>query len=344
METLRPDISFDFYDENGVPTGRDYHPSFNEIAGSGSNSEISEAYELDDKVIKKLAVEKPEWFKSCEVDARKFLSEFDLDVSCPVYLLKEGRLLRQIDIDDPAVVASYDSFTNRVYVRKKRIDEWRDRYGTDFATSGLVHEMAHGTALPVTNFAVHKFGNGDEDVTVNFRSGWSTNSRQGELGTFYEEAFAKYVAGLYRRRCIDPGASLVSICGNPNLELPPHFNYECSNNGERRMTAGPDGYAIELLAYGVEQKGIMRASDFIRNMFAGRNRDTETEALRVHAWAIEQLEPGLYVYLRGLEYSSENWLEGLRRVHDIVTRGQKKAPNNNGDIYDEKSLQQTGAG
>jgi hypothetical protein len=86
------------------------------------------------------------------------------------------------------------------------------------------------------------------------------------------------------------------------------------------MTSGPDGYAMELIAWGLEKKGVMSSAEFVNLGIQTRAQETQTVALRGIARAVNAVEPGLYRSLRELQYGREAWQQGLQQVYAAITR------------------------
>lgn len=313
MELGPPIINFQFFNEHGLRVDDAYHPDFDDIG-----DELLDMYELHEKVIQKLGVEKPTWFIDAESEANQFLDAIGLSNPLPVVLLKEGKLLDKIGMRDlPSTVASCE-LTNVIFVRKERIEHLLKQYGHDFAIGGLVHEFTHGTAPRLESAALRRYP-GDDTTAVLFRLGLSFMSQRGQLGSFMEEGFAEYLNGLYKRRYRDPAAPMISINGPPSADLPRHYSYTLNGSDKPELKAGPDGYAIELIAYCLESIGAMSGEEFIENLITSRHPDTATQAFRKLAWAINTLEPGLYKYLRDLPPDAEAPLLGMNRVLSAIS-------------------------
>jgi hypothetical protein len=146
-----------------------------------------------------------------------------------------------------------------------------------------------------------------------YRLGWALKGKHNK-GSFLEEGTCEWLAD-WGKRCLDkPLSPTIAIAGKPSPDLPeryqPLYDYGVS---------GPDGYAVELLAWGTERKRILDRGAFVTNLLDMRRPETKAVALRENIQAIEELQLGLYPKLRNLEYSRTNWQLGYRLVYEAVT-------------------------
>ncbi|MBI3889252.1 hypothetical protein HY312_01585, partial [Candidatus Saccharibacteria bacterium] len=146
------------------------------------------------------------------------------------------------------------------------------------------------------------------------RSGFIVTNDDKIRGRFFEEGLAEYVASRYRRRMVGDQNTL-GIVSVPSLAIPEYLVQP-----DHAMTSGPDGYAIELLAYGVEKKGIMNAEMFTELLLDTRRNNTRLVALRTFAQVLERLETGLYSKLQFVAYDKTSWQDACAYVHSVVTR------------------------
>lgn len=272
-------------------------------------------HDLHAEIAEELSVRKPDWFRHAEQDARAFIGSLALDNTAPIVLLKESDRLGEIGMYEPySTIAHCNNYEPLIFVRRQAARSV-DRYDEHLLGSVLVHELMHSTA-PAGTHVLRKRPDGS--ILEDHRAGLLTEHAGKPLGLFFEEGLAEFTAGWYRRAKAEGLVPTVDIGINeiPAATLPDHYSY-------RGMLAisGPDGYAIELMAWGMQRRHILRhASDLVGMMLETRHPQTQTQALREFAQTVEQLEPGLYIHLRNLEYSAENWYEACRGIQGIVAR------------------------
>ncbi len=319
IELEIPRIDFHFYNERGVRVKADYDPEFEAL-----QEEPKEMWQTNQSILEELGVKKPEWFVRSEASARLFLGSLGLEEVGEVYLLEEGERLDEIGLREPkSTVGIVDNFLGHTMMRMVKAEEWQDRFGEVAVTSALVHEFMHG-ATPKTSSAYCR-KNSEGDIDFSFRSGFDVATPKGDRGLFNEEGMAEFMGGWYRRCAVDPLASVVSIVDFPSPDLPAHYQrIDRTGKVDTSMVEGPDGYAMELLAWGLDRRGIMTREAFVITMLETRRPDTQLAALRSFAENVNVLRPGLYRDLRDLEYSKENWREGCRQVYDVVTADRGK--------------------
>jgi hypothetical protein len=311
MAELQPSpVDFRFYNVNGARVAESDDPLFGEIT-----AEIDLIGALHREIIDTLAVEKPEWFVSAELEARKFLASLGFDSNTEIYLLKEGEAMDALGLREPqTTVAETGAFVPHILVRNSRIETCREAQGEEGVASVLVHELAHATVDTVDAVGVELTR---EDLSLHLRSGWIVTHNGSNVGEFPEEAFGTFVGAWYRRSRENPLAPCIGITHEPERELPDYLQ-----PFDPSMISGPDGYAFELLAWGAEQRGIMSSSDFVAMLLETRRPETRIVALRAFAQTVERIEPGLYTALQKLHYSKQSWLEGCDRVYEAVMRSE----------------------
>lgn len=253
--------------------------------------------------------EKSGAFEQQEADARLFMQELGFTNLPKVHLLND-------DPDDdykfwskPTVIAQHDALFSVIYFRNQRLNDLH-MHDNGLVAKTLVHEFVHATR-PHDNYYLQL--NSDDAPWYFTRSGFSIQSKREHEGSFYEEAFAEYITSCYTRSLAGDNRA-IGIEGMPGLDLPEYLQ-----PADPAMTAGPDGYAMELIAYGLEKRGLLSTEDFKQLLINTRHLETQAESLRIFAYLVEKLEPGLYTKLRKLEYGKENWQQALETVHSIVT-------------------------
>ncbi len=262
--------------------------------------------ERQNVTIESYETQKPEWFLAAESDARAFIARLGFSELGYIHLLKDtlDRVEPGHDVD-----AFHDSITRDIFVSEARIKDILHTDGVIVAASVLVHELAHATAPKPDRITLQQ--RTDNSSYWLQRNGWLVSGDRGDRGSFLEEGFCEYVAGLYRRQCVDDRAPLLPAGYAPTQDLPSHLQTSA-------VLAGPDAHTIELIAWGVEAHGIMTTDQFIRKLFESRNVETAPRAMREVIMAIEALSPDLYSYLKNVERSKENWTAARNTVYAAV--------------------------
>jgi hypothetical protein len=304
-----PVAELKLYDTHGVPLVETAAPCFDEYV-----QEINSYSGYCDEVEVVAGIPKPDWFFRAEAQARRFIKSIGFEGLKPFCLLDEqDEVLQDVGFDDEITVALAIPLYDRIFIRARKLEEMRAARGPLKLAAILVHELAHDTTGRINQMAL--FTKDDpEELSSSFRSGFAICPADGPArGMFLEEGFAHFVSGWFIRSQGDY-SRVVDVVEPLTITVPDHLE-----PGKEGMTAGPDGYAIELLAWGAEQKSLMAASDFIATLLDSRRRDTQTGALRTIARIINQIRPDLYTDLQKLEYGRESWEKGLQLVFDAVT-------------------------
>lgn len=261
------------------------------------------------ELIQSRKVHKPEWFQKAESDARTFMASLGFQALSNIYLL-EGELERERELayeKEVYLMAFNDSITRNILASEVMMTRSLHTKGMIATTSILVHELAHNTAPKPERIVMQQHADNTSHYVS--RHGWTAWTGDHERGRLLEEGFCEYIASLYRRDHTDTR----DTAALPTIELPPYMQ---TNSHCEELAA----YTIELMAWGVEQHGIMPADTFISHWFDARKEETFTSATREIIQAIESLAPDLYPYLRDLEYSKDNWTAARDAVYKIVTQ------------------------
>ena len=274
-----------------------------------------------ERIIDEYSVEKNDIFVAEEDKARKYIESLGFSADAPVFLVNDDPDdLLQIRTEVPSCHAWVESDVRSVFVRQSRLLE-TDMY-TNPATIGrlLVHEFAHATHHPDR---IHMHFDAPEsevlsaDPRIMMRNVFTVMKGDRYEGFFYEEGFADYIAGRYYRSLRgDERAIGITSEDIPKEGLPEHFRQV-----DPDKIPGPDGYAMELIAYELERRNIMDADTFVAMLIETRREDTKIGALRAFAQAVNVLEPGLYRYLQALRFGNrQDWIDGCNRVRQIVLK------------------------
>ena len=304
----QPDVAVHVFDENWRPQDN-YSPAVSE--------EIGSVFDIDPelRLIGRIAVAKPVWFSSMEADSREFLGKNGFHNLPPVFLLPECPELEDLNMSPSENAYAQTDYLHRfALVRRSKLQEVRQYDGRDKAASVLVHELAHLTLRHVSlSFR--------QDEFAGIKAGFVYEDQTKKRGFFLEEAFAAYLGGQYVLHKITGRRLPYSFIGEPQPYIPEHYRF--MDEGHARFgstgTMGPDGYALEMLMWGAEQRGIMEAQTFWGNMRAIRNKTSQAYGMRHIIRAINAIQPGLYDMLSHLEYNRENWQDGCALVYEAVT-------------------------
>lgn len=308
-----PTVQFVYYDEYGRQVDQSYDPLFSELA-----AEPKEIYEQHQRIIRELAINKPKWVVTAEEIARRFLRQrVGIVSTAPVYLLREDPMLDDIGLSTlPSTVAAVDPFLGHIMAREGKLRDVYDEAGLHGAAGVFVHEGFHAAA-PLGSIALHKTAS--DEVALRFRSGLATDGTKGIQGMFFEESPAVMLQAMCasKKKSLQPDLCAVAT---PSLELPPRYaQIQQPEKGKDMRIAGPDGYAMELLAWTAERRSIMPAHEFVWLFLATRWPEHQTQALRQLPKIVNAIRPGLYAELRGLQYGYEEWRKGLELVYEAAT-------------------------
>jgi hypothetical protein len=306
-----PNIQFRFFDEHGKEVAESYDPEFATLA-----AEPLEVRDMHERLIGELCVKKPKWFEESEFIARRFLRQAAGITSwAPSYLLKEDPMLDDIGLrEPPTTVAASDPFVGHIMVRYEKMRRHFDRTGLYGVAGTMVHERWHAET-PLKSIDLQKSRDGD--IIASGRSGLATIGNSDIQGMFFEEGGGVLLQAMCMRK--QRTLSLAVSNEAPPYELPyPYTRISQSEPEDELRIAGPDGYAMELLALGAEQRGITTAHDFVRVLIASRQLSLQPQALKRLPIIINAIRPGLYRQLRMLQYGHEDWQKGLQLVHEAV--------------------------
>jgi len=272
-------------------------------------------------------VEKPSWFKEQESNARSFVSSLGLVGAKGTQITvvnphtpEINKAAFSMDSDD-RIAKGMNWQHEGIMIRDLVLDEASKMEKPEITGKIMAHELVHSAEFYDNKF-YNRFDKQTRKWRRDFRQGFQTKSKNtANRGMFYAEAVAEYVGGLYVRRGQDSDCELVSVDMPLADTLPEHYaDYEVDFGVP--AIAGPDGYAMELLAWGVEQKGIIDRDSFIRSALGTYSLDAAVRlpSYRQFASSIDGLEKGLYVHLRDLEYGHESWQAAQAKVHSVVTK------------------------
>ncbi len=278
------------------------------------------------QLIKENEVEKPLWFRNQERQARKLVRSLGL-------VAAKRTSITIVDTENPDVVeklfpwdkdgiytqAVYDR-PYGIYIRKPVVEMARTQAMPRAIGKTLAHELTHSAEYLGRNYYQQYDYDTNEWITHQ-RQGFNTDVRDIRRGAFYSEGVAEFVAGLYARGYDRTKDALVSITDTPTAELPVQYREHNVDTGVP-ICVGPDAYALEVLAWGAEQKGIAPKDALIRSALAtySLKDSVRLEGFRSFARTINALRPGLYTDLRDLQLGHDAWQHGLDMALDAVTR------------------------
>lgn len=196
-----------------------------------------------------------------------------------------------------------------------------DLNGPTYTEGLIIHEGAH-SATGINVFLKTRGTQGYH----NARSGLSLPQLDRYTGHLYEEGWADFHRGSYISRHHADG-SLLEIRSTTGWHIGPEDKLSMVFNN--RLTPLPFKYAkvVEtgrvttfssaLAAYTMEL--LMQVNpEIYPAMTASR---TSVEGLRKFAKEVNELRPGLYIYLKSLGYSEEDFTRGLHTVIDVIFGG-----------------------
>jgi hypothetical protein len=312
-ELVVPEFELEFYGPTGDPLSRGM-PEY-QLALRSTARILGKYYESHIKLIEELEVEKPSWFAEAESQARFYWHTLAFDNLAPIILLKEDEGLETLDmLDRENKLARHDSELDVVLAREKTVGILHEKYGVEGVASLAVHELGHATSRRVSNMSVHLTAD-SQPGGYEYKDGFLTVDKAGEQGLFFEELFAEFFAGHFVRSSrgnVTPGLSFEGV---PSRELPPHYQFSIGEDTVR----GPDGYAAELLAWGLQKHGIS-TNDFFITLLETRRPETADQALQEFEQMINRAWPGLFSLLNNLPYSKEKWQNACELIHTIVTK------------------------
>jgi hypothetical protein len=304
-----PEINFSFYAQSGAIRGGNTSPLFEEFVS------VPEAIRAEhEQVINEYGRQKSEIFLEQENSARSYWQELGFANLPEVYVVDDDPDDVLVVRDLPLTIAQVDAYLGHVIVRQSRLDDTNMEQDPIMLGSMLVHEFGHATSGSVTDISVQEHD--DREWDLHMRLGFMMDTPGGQRGGLFEEMFGAYHASRYHRHMHGDDRA-IGIEGTPTVELP-----EYMLPPDPAMTAGPDGYIAELLAYGLEQKNILSAEDFFELLLETRrtdDRQARTLALRAFAQSVDSLESGLYTMLHRQQRSKQGWIDASRYVHGVVT-------------------------
>lgn len=270
-----------------------------------------------DGMLDTFAIAKSEIFLDQESKARRFISSLGMVATAPIFLVDEDPVdpigIRAL----PTCHAMVDTLVRSAFVRQKRLIDCDMYSAPETIGKLLAHELAHATYFGNARHVWYPDGDVYGDQKGYSRNVFSVHSGGKSEGYFYEEAFGEYVGARYLRSVWGDnrpiGIERADILADG---LPSHFRQL-----DPEKIPGPDGYAMELIAFELERRGSMSSEAFTQVLFATRHDSTQVGALRTFAQAIESLQPGLYTDLRKLQYGKRAWIDACDRVRKIVLAG-----------------------
>lgn len=300
--------SMEFFSVEGRRVEPDNHAYYRD-----ANNVIGESVIKAEQDATSFGIDHPNWFAEADNSARAFMGSLGFTCLRVMVLYPENEELLEEYSLTGSTIAIADPFLPYLAVRHKKAEALYQVGGQEMVGALIVHELSHDTTSTLDRIVVRDKGDGAQWV---YRTGLATvDTRNNVRGDFLEEGFAHYLFGWYRRSLrADYTMRVLGIAGMPEPVVPDYYLSSVAK------TAGPDGYAIELLAWGLEQHGHMSANDFIGTLLDSRRLETRTVALRAIAQAINKLQPGLYMALSRLTYSVDDWNRGLGMVHDAATQ------------------------
>ncbi len=271
-------------------------------------------------IARKLIVDKPGPFRESEKRARQFMAGIGFMALPPIYLLRESKKLPKLDMDgETEVMAITEKFNRFILMREKSFRQCLQHNGEAKAGSLLVHEFAHGALKQ--HAVTLRMGKGEPSMT--HRSGFIFQGETKRTGVFWDEAFACYLQGMYARAATGNMATglFVSYSHEPSPRIPEHYRVaKKEGNGFTATTLGPDGYALEMIMGALHDRRIQSVGETFEGLRSLQFPDTQAQALRQFIGNVNRLEPDLYLRMRNLEYSRQNWRKACAYIYNLVTQ------------------------
>lgn len=324
MKSSPSEYQFVFCGHENLANGKYTQDYIDEMSAQSNRYWTNQARQMT-SVISQGQVEKPEWFREQERSARRFVDSLGLVAARGTQItIVDPRTTKiakaAFPWDEPNFKAKAMHWPrNGILIRNTIVDLAEAKTEPEAVGKILAHELVHAAEYCDTNY-YQQYHKKSKKWRAHHRSGFSTKrADETERGMFYDEAVAEYVAGLYTRRLDDPQSELVSIDDEPSSDLPAHYTDYVVSLGNPPV-AGPDGYSIEMLAWGAEQKGVCSRDDFIAAALGTYSLDKTVRlaSYRHFARAIDAVQPGLYPHLRDLKYGRESWREAQKTVYEAL--------------------------
>ena len=305
MREIVPRLTLSFYDEHWREL-----PEYQ--AAQDLNSATKHYARNDDSFIEgvaRLSVKKPDYFVAKEARARAYYDRLGFNDLSELYLITDDATdadLLHFESPETAIAQQYPRY-DVILAMKKHIDNLR-AVDDNYIDTAIAHELFHATTIPKVPHANFIRSTRGKKYKMHFRSGFIVDNE----GWFFEEGAAVFMAANYVRSLNGDNKPL-GITGPPGPDLPEYIAVPDS-----KMTAGPDGYAIELIGYFAVQSGAMSAENYNNMLLDTRRERMRSRALRTFARLVDDIEPGLYVKLRKLEYGKKSWEDGLMMTYQGV--------------------------
>lgn len=293
-----------------------------------SNDQWNESRRQEVAELSQYTNEKPDWFRSAERSARGFVKGIGLTAA-------KGAQVSLLQIDDPEVemrvfgaphvkklVDAYHIPHLGIVVRKAYAELAYSGKGKLALGQLLVHELVH-TAESRSKTITYSHDGETKKWDMLYRQGFTLSSAskksKGYRGTFFTEGIAEYVSGLYIRSKTGQGDTYFDEQAVKSNRVPKHYT-SFRPDKDYPYISGPDGFAIEIMAATVQERGIASAETYIQALLATHSPDYQTSlrGFRDFARYTESLRPGLYVELQKLQYSGRSWRRGLNLVIDAA--------------------------
>ena len=210
----------------------------------------------------------------------------------------------------------------------ERSEELEKASGITHTESVLVHELAHASSMFGGLIIEHGGETGEISIGTP-RVGFGLRSPEKEQGYFLEEGFAEMVRGNYiekfameeEREKLRKALSGNSDTGifNKNkvkvtnkktgeaFNLPLKYFFLCPDGEVKMGLSSLAGFGLEVLC---EQKPLLK-----KQLAAGRKNINE---LREIPKLINNIKRGLYVRLRPLQYTADDFFSGLSYIKEAV--------------------------
>ncbi len=195
-----------------------------------------------------------------------------------------------------------------------------------------IHEKTHETGIATRKgYAVRMLKDGEMigrrvlTVTGPLKNKVNNHSAEelcGGVGHFFEEAFAEETAARWREEVITDLPSRIDRISEKDFDkrMPGRYLHIPAEHISLSVPILPKVAAPSIAAYSMDLLSDISGVDFYDVMVKSRHPETEVEAKRTLVQSLNNVQPGLYRYLRDLPYSRKGFYEGLQLIRQVADK------------------------
>lgn len=308
--------------EEDAAKNLEWQESTNRLWNEGRQETVAE--------LNRYTIEKPEWFRSAERSARRFVRNIGLTAA-------RGAQISLLQVDNPDVemnifgaphvkrlVDAYHLPYLGIVVRNAYAELAHNQKGKLAIGQLLVHELVH-TAESQSKTITCRYDEKTKQWNMIYRQGFTlisgSKKSKHQRGEFFTEGIAEYVSGLYIRSMVNQEKTYFDEEAVKSNRVPAHYT-SFRPKKDYLYISGPDGFAFEVMAATLQKRGIVSADIFVQALLATHSEDYEKslQGYRDVARYTNQIKPGLYTELQKLTYSRRSWRRGLNLVIDAAQK------------------------